>query len=196
MSTLVIKEWKASNQPIDSDGNYVKVIGRAGGLISWLLALLKIDPTTSIRVSESRVEFSSASLSGTEHRMIPVCNVCSTYYGYHKPWKAALLIFFLFGFLFNIPGAIASVGIASVGIDAAISAVTGYLLGIVIAIGLALLYYFLGRTLTLGFVEHSGVVSAIKFKRSVIENVDVNEEQARYICEMTQFLIEAARRPL
>ena len=190
MSALVIKEWKASNQPIDSDGNYVKVIGRAGGLISWFLALLKIDPTTSIRASESRVEFSSASLSGTEHRMIPLCNVCSTYYGYHKPWKAALLIFFLFGFIFNIPGAIASVG------NGMAISVMGYLLGIVIAIGLALLYYFLSRTLTLGFVEHSGVVSAIKFKRSMIENVDVNEEQARYICEMTQFLIEAARRPL
>lgn len=190
MSALVIKEWKASNQPIDSDGNYVRIIGRSGGLISWILALLKVDPTTSIRVSQDRVEFSSASLSGTEHRMIPIGNVCSTYYGYHKPWKAALLLFFLFGFLFNIPGAIASAGN-----NAGIS-IMGYLFGIVIAVGIALLYYFLSRTLTLGFVEHSGVISAIKFKRSVIENVDVNEGQARYICEVTQFLIEAAKKPL
>jgi hypothetical protein len=189
MSALVIKEWKASNQPIDSDGSYVKVIGRAGGLISWFLELLKVDPTTSIRVSQNRVEFSSASLSGTEHRMIPIGNVCSTYYGYHKPWKAALLIFFTFGFLFNIPGIIASTG------DHTGLSIMGYLFGIVIAVGIALLYFFLSRTLTLGFIEHSGVISAIKFKRSVIENVDVNEEQARYICEVSQFLIEVAKRP-
>jgi len=190
MSALVIKEWKASNQPMDSDGNYVRVVGRAGGLISWFLALLKVDPTTSIRVSKNRVEFSSASLSGTGHRMIPIGNVCSTYYGYHKPWKAALLIFFIFGFLINIPG-----GIASLGNNTALS-VIGSLFGIVVAVGIALLYYFLNRALTLGFVEHSGVISAIKFKRSVIENVDVNEGQARYICEVTQFLIEASRSPL
>mgnify|MGYP005865692313 CR=1 FL=1 len=190
MSALVIKEWKASNQPIDSDGNYIKIIGRAGGLISWFLALLTVDPTTSIKVAQDRVEFSSASLSGTAHRMIPIGSVCSTYYGYHKPWKAALLLFFLFGFLFNMPGAIASAGN-----NAGIS-VMGYLFGIVIAVGIALLYYYLSRTLTLGFVENSGAISAIKFKRSVIENVDVNEGQARYMCEVTQFLIEAAKKPL
>ena len=72
----------------------------------------------------------------------------------------------------------------------------GFLFGIAIAVGISLLYYFLSRTLTLGFVEHSGVISAIKFKRSVIENVDVNEGQARYICEITQFLIEASRKPI
>ncbi|MEI6392246.1 MAG: hypothetical protein WCT12_14220 [Verrucomicrobiota bacterium] len=191
MSALVIKEWKVSNnQPIDQDGNYVRVVGRAGGLISWFLALLKVDPTTSIRVSQKRVEFSSASLSGTEHKMIPIGNVCSTYYGYHKPWKEALLLFFLFGFLLHIPGAIASAGSHS-GIS-----VPGYFLAIVIAVGIALLYYFLSRTLTLGFVEYSGVTCSIRFKRSVIENVDVNEAQARFICEVTQFLIEATRKSL
>lgn len=55
---------------------------------------------------------------------------------------------------------------------------------------IALAYYFLNRTLTLGFVENSGVVSGIMFKRSVIENIDINEKQARYACELTQAMIE------
>jgi len=54
----------------------------------------------------------------------------------------------------------------------------------------------LSRTLTLGFVEHSGVVSGIRFKRSVIEGIDVNEQQGHYICQITQALIEAKRNQI
>jgi hypothetical protein len=191
MSALVIKEWKASNQP-DSKGNYIKIVGRQGGLLSWVLALLKVDPTTSIKVSQTRVEFAASSLSGTAHRMIPIGNVCSTFYGYHKPWKAAVVMFVLLGYFFaQILGFAVGASTESLG-----GLVVGGFLGIVIAAAISLTYYFLGRKLTLGFVEHSSAVSAIRFKRSVIENVDVNEKEARYICELTQFLIESAKSGL
>lgn len=181
MASLVIKQWQVSDKPVDAKGNYVNIVGREGGLVSWLLALVKIDPTTSIRVSPTRVEFSQASLSGTSHRMIPVCNVCSTFYGYYKPWKMALVIFlillFVLGLLFG---------------DAFFAKMVATLM----SLAAALAYYFLSRTLTLGFVEHSGIVSSIQFKRSVIENLDVDENQARYVCEITQFLLEAGRKSL
>jgi len=110
------------------------MIGRAEGLLSWILALLKIDPITSIKVLQDRVEFAAASLSATEHHMIPIGNVCSTNYGYHKPWKMALLIF-LFLAWFNIPG-----GLASLAGNQAIT-LTGFILDFFIAAGLAILYY-------------------------------------------------------
>ncbi|MCX6911280.1 MAG: hypothetical protein NTY01_25005 [Verrucomicrobia bacterium] len=191
MSALVIKEWKASNQP-DSKGNYIKIVGRQGGLLSWLLALLKVDPTTTIKVTQTRVEFAAASLSGTEHRMIPIGNVCSTYYGYHKPWKAAVFLFLLLSY-FSVQ--ILGIVVAAIA-ESMVAGVIGGLFGIAIAAAIALAYYFLSRKLTLGFVEHSSAVSAIRFKRSVIENVDVNEKEARYICELTQFLIESAKSGL
>lgn len=180
---LVIKEWKASNQPVDSDGNYITITGRQGGLLAWLLALMKVDPTTSIKVSPERVEFASASLSGTEHRMIPILSVCSTYYGYYKPWKAALAIFVIFAFF--------AVQIASVA-ESGFGAFVVFILGLAIS----LLYYFLSRTLTLGIVEHSGVISGIRFKRSVIEGVDINQAQGAYICKIVQSLIESRRANL
>jgi hypothetical protein len=180
MKPLVLIEWKADNQPIDDDGNLIRITGRQGGLIAWLFSLLKIEPTTSIKVSKDRVEFVSSSLSGTEYRMIPISSVCSTYYGYHKPWKTALAILIFFVFLaFNI------------GSNLVIFAIF-FLAGPAIAF----LYYFLNRVWTLGFVEHSGVVSRIRFKRSVIEGVDVNETQGHYICQITQFLIESKRNNL
>lgn len=181
MQPLVLKEWKANSQPVDAEGNLISITGRQGGLIAWILALLKIDPTTSIKVSADRVEFSCASLSGTEFRMIPILSVCSTYYGYHKPWKAALAIIVVFGFI-------------GVQISAATNSAPIAFLFLLLGIGVAFVYYFLSRTLTLGFVEHSGVVNGIRFKRSVIEGLEINQTQGNYICRLAQSLIEAKRR--
>lgn len=180
---LVIKEWKAANESVDADGNYVTITGRQGGLIAWLLALMKVDPITSIKVSPERVEFVTSSLSGTEHRMIPILSVCSTYFGYYKPWKSALAFFIVLSFI-----AVQIAIIAKSGLGAFVA----FMLGIVIA----LVYYYLSRTLTLGIVEHSGVVSGIKFKRSVIEGVEIDPKQGAYICKIVQFLIEARRANL
>lgn len=55
----------------------------------------------------------------------------------------------------------------------------------------SLLYYFLNRHLMLGFVEDSGAVNGIVFKRSVIENIDINEDEARHVCRIVQDMIEA-----
>ncbi len=180
---LVIKEWKANNQPIDTDGNFIVITGRQGGLIAWLLALMKVDPITSIKVSPERVEFASASLSGTDHRMIPILSVCSTYYGYYKPWKSALAIFGVFAFI--------AVQISTL-LDSGFGAFIVFLIGL----GVSLAYYFLSRTLTLGIVEHSGVINGIRFKRSVIEGVEISPAQGAYICQIIQFLIESRRANL
>jgi hypothetical protein len=186
---LVIKDWKASNQPVDTEGNFVRIIGRAAGVISWLLALIKIDPTTTLLISASRVRFSSASFSGTQTRIIPVFNISSTSFGFHKPWKSALVIF---GLLLFVNGMFT--GFVRSDMHFVMGAFLGYF-GFMVATALAILYYFLGRTLTLGIVEHSGVVTQIRFKRSVIENVALDEQQARYVSDITQFLIEASKQP-
>ena len=159
-----------------------------GGLIAWLLSLMRIDPTTTILVGLDRLEFTSASLAGTASRLIPLQSICSTYYGYHKPWKVAAIIMSVFGiFAFLLASGAANKG--EVG-----GAVWSFLVTGGIGVVLAMLYYFLNRTLTLGFVEQSGVVSGIQFKRSVIENVDVNQEQAKTVCAIVQRLIEAKEK--
>ena len=188
MSALVIKAWKAESKPIDDKNNYVSITGRESGLIAWVLSLMGVDPTTTIRVGMDRVEFSSSSLAGTQSRLIPLQSICSTYYGYHKPWKAAvgIVAFFLF-----FGSAIAS----AIMQDASRSGGVSFFLGAgAVGFVFALIYYFLNRTLTLGFVEVSGHVSGIKFKRSVIENIDINEAQAKSVCTIVQRLIEAKER--
>jgi hypothetical protein len=185
MSALVLKAWKVNNKPVDADENYVVISGRRSGLISWFLSLIGIDPTTTIKVGMDRVEFHASSISGIKNRMIPLRGVCSTYYGYHKPWGKAIAVFLLLLWLFTTLSTLFSAmnGNAQFFFGA-------FLISLVVSLGIALIYYFLNRTLTLGFVENSGVISGIQFKRSIIENIDVDEDQARMACEITQAIIE------
>jgi len=184
MSALVLKAWKVNNRPVDADDNYVLISGRRSGLVSWFLSLVGVDPTTTIKIGIKRIEFQESSLSGTNNRMIPLRGVCSTYFGYHKPWKQALAIFvFLMVLSISLSSMLMEMG--SAGTGAAI-----FMVGTLIGLIVGFIYYFLNRTLTLGFVENSGVISGIRFKRSVIENIDVNETQACFVCELTQELIE------
>jgi formate dehydrogenase assembly factor FdhD len=55
---------------------------------------------------------------------------------------------------------------------------------------ISILYYVFNKTLTLGFVESSGIINSIRFKRSFIENMEINQEEAKKVCYIIQKLIE------
>jgi hypothetical protein len=71
MSVLVIRAWRTDTKPIDYENSFVSSTGRKSGLIAWLFSLMRIDPTTRSLTGTERIEFSSASLAGTETRLIP-----------------------------------------------------------------------------------------------------------------------------
>jgi hypothetical protein len=152
MSALVIKAWKAEKKPIDSQNNFVSIYRREGGLIAWLLSLMGIDPMTTITIGLERLGFTSASLAGSASKLISLEAICSTFYGYHKPWKAAASMLAVSAILSLLLSSAGAHGVAGV--------------VLLIGVAVALIYYFLNRTLTLGFIEDSGVPSAIQFKRS------------------------------
>ena len=115
--------------------------------------------------------------------MIPILSVCSTRYGYYNPWKPALVVVFLFVFV--------AIEFSDL-LDSGFGAFVIFLVGL----GLALMIYVLGRALTVGIVEMSGLPHRIRFKRSVIEGVDINQAQGAYICRIIQYLIESRRSKL
>jgi len=164
MAEYVIKSWSARRDPDPGSGAYVRIVGRAGGLFSWILAQLGIDPTVSLVVMENKVLFEQGSLEGSVKRVIPMSNVCSSYYGYTKPLKKAVVIGVVCGLL------------------------TFWMLFLGALVGVV--YYFLNKTLTVGLVEVSGVVNSIDFKRSVIEGQHIDEAQGREVCEIMEFLID------
>jgi hypothetical protein len=180
MGLLVIKEWKADTKPLDNKNNYVRIIGRRKGFFAWLLSKFNIDPTISMFVSPIWIEFSMSSMSGTFKKYINLDSVSSTYYGYTKPWWKAITIFFTTMFI------IAGIGYEFFK-DSTLSVV---LVSIFISVISAISYYKYNKLFILGFVESSGEKNEINFKRSYIENVEINEEQSRMVCYIIQKLIE------
>jgi len=170
----VITAWTI-NDLRTSGETLVEIKGRQDGLISWLLSLLGIEPTISLRVTRKNIEFSQGSLAGFTRRIVPVANVCSTLYGFTKPWQTAAVIAVL--------GVMIGSGVASQ------SAALGALL-MLIGVVIAGVYYFLNKVLTLGFVETSGVLNAIQFKRSVIENKKLDESDAAQVIALIQSLVD------
>jgi len=157
---LVIKKWYADDKA-DENGNYIHLMGREGGLLSWMLSKFKIDPSSEVEIKDNLIKFTTSSLAGQEKRVIPLNSITSAYYGYQKPWKMALVLTALLTPVFFI----------------------GLIVGPV--------YYFLNKHLTVGVVEASGWSGEFSFKRSVIEGQNINEEEAYKVIEIIRSLIEA-----
>ena len=168
VTVFVIKSWSAANQP-DADGNYVHISGRAGGFVSWLLNLLGISPTVQMIVQANRIIFQKGSLEGTFNFITPLENTCSTFYAFKRPLKEAVILGVILG------------------------ALTFFSFGI-IGIAIAILYYVLNQTLTVGFTDIGGRVSEIPFKRSVIEGISLDEAEAARVCDIVQHLVDARRK--
>ncbi len=161
MAGYVVKTWDVGTKP-NEEGNYVKIGGRAPGLWSWFLSLIKIDPTISIIFTQNKVIYESGSWQGKTRRVIPINSISSFYYGYTKPWKEALVMGIVLGIL--------TFGL-------------GLLVG--------LIYYFLNKTLSIGICEKSGVMSGIDMKRSVIEGKKIDEKDAELVCSILERLVDA-----
>lgn len=120
-----------------------------------------IDPVTEVEVKENIIMISAGSLAGRETRVIPLRSISSTYYGYEKPWKEAVVL----------------------------GAVLTPLFGLGLIIGP--LYYFLNKNLSVGIIEGSGWVGGFSFKRSVIEGKNIQEAEAYGVIKIIRDIIEA-----
>jgi hypothetical protein len=181
---LVLKSWYASDKPLP-DGSFIQITGRRAGIVGFLFALLGIDPVTTLKVTNKRIEFHSSSLTGTSHRITPLGSVSSSYFGYFKPLFSALIIGLILGVI------IAFVLGAIMGFDRGGAAgMLGGFVGIGLGAVIAFVYYKINQTQTVGFVELSGDNYFIRFKPSVIEGVTVDEAKAKYAAELIQHFIQ------
>lgn len=158
---LVLKEFTINlNGP-----EYVHIVARKSGLISWLLTLMQIDTTTTFRVFADRIEFAEGSLSGQICTTMPLRSISITTCGYTKP--ILLIVWAIIFFLLAIP---------SFGVTLIFSI-------------LCFIFYFLNKSLLISVVSNSSWPAGLCFKRSVIEGVKVEYQQAeeviRIINELT-----------
>ncbi len=175
---LVIKSWSVKSKPATGEP-YVRVVARQSGFWSFIFSLLGIDATTTLVVSNTRIEFEQGSLSGFMSRLTTFDHISSSFYGSHKPWKTALMILgacMFLGGLFK----------------------SGWAMFAMLLIGSIAggLYYFLNRELMIGFAEDSGAQVLICFKKSIIEGQEINEEQLRKIITIVEHLIKDSGLPM
>lgn len=162
---LVLKHWKVMGQPQPQEQPMISIEGRQPGFIAFLLNLVGLDPTTKMDISSQAVYFTGSSVRGQNVRVIPLTNVTSTYYGYEKPVE----LLFMAGIL-----AISVVGL--------------------LVFWIPLVFYFLQKALTIAIVEQSGVISAIRFKSSVIEGVKVDQNECARVNALIRDLLITANR--
>ena len=173
--TYVIKEWFASETP-NQDGIYVRITGRKGGLISFFMSIVGIDPTVSLVVDRENVRFRRGSWTGYSAWVTPLSKLCSGNYGYSKPfWSTVMWI---------------TIGVALL--------LPSFGLSIILIIGV-IAYYFLNKTLVLGltFVGGGSVYSgdALAFKRSVIEGKNIDEFATERIVAIIEMIVRGAEKP-
>jgi hypothetical protein len=168
-SVLVIKSWSVNPNPGPSEP-HIRIVGRASGLISFLLSLVGIDATTTLTVTARHIEYESGSLEGFTRLITPLDHVSTTFYGLFKPWKSTMVF--------------VALGVAAITLGTA-----GAILGMLMIFG-AGLYYFLNRQLTLGYIAYSKPGYALRFKRSVIEGQEINEKALSDIIYLIEHLIK------
>jgi hypothetical protein len=161
----VIKEWFVDETP-NSEGVYVRIKGREGGMISFLLSWVGIDPTVTMIVDKENIRFEKGSWSGFFRRITPMDKLCASGYGYQKPWKSALVM--------------ALIGFPMIGL---------FGLGLLLIIG-AVVYYYLNKQLRVEFSEIGGYTDGIAFKRSVIEGIKVDEADAARVIRILEALMQ------
>jgi len=158
--TLVLREFKIDETA--SEGPILKIVGRASGIMAWLLTVLKFDSETTLSVSSKEISFRSSNLSGEINRLAPLPSISSTNCGYSKP-----ILFLIFGIVFVVMGILSTV--AHIGF---------LLLGLIVG-GIFFFMYSLNKKILISIETKGSSFIGLSFKRSVIENVAVDIEQAK-----------------
>lgn len=93
--TLVIRKFSINEN--GADGNYLEITGRASGLISWILTMMKLDTLTTLKLESDKLSVNNSSLSGEIHTVMPLGAIESTQCGFSKTTIWLILVFFSIG---------------------------------------------------------------------------------------------------
>ena len=149
---------------------YIRLVGRKSGVLDWLLTLVGVNTTTVLEVYADRIEYSYGSLSGNILEVIPLSKVSNLVCGRFRP--VILLFFALLSFIAAIP---------TFGLSLILTAIF-------------IIYYFLKKTTLIQIIPNSSSMASVAFKRSIIENKNISEEEAKYIVQLVATLVENANK--
>jgi hypothetical protein len=166
---VVLKKFHLNEDP--TAGTAVEIVGRASGFLSWILNLLRLEQDFQLIVTDSEASVTRGSLSGIVHIYIPLNKVTSTVCGYqHSILAFAFAALFTVGFIMNLLSGLLQNNRNEVGSDMGLA--FGYL---ILAVIFVLVYFSSKR---IGINIETMHTHGLVFKRSLIENVEVDLPQA------------------
>ena len=155
---LVLREFKL-NEGADE---FLKIVGRAPGIFSWVLSKFGIDPVSSITCDKQSIIFEEAAIrNGKITYNIPLSSVTCVRSGISKPFVLLFL-----GMVFILGGIIGSISASSFAV---------FILGVIIG-AIFIFLYSLKKTMTFG-VYNGGdkPIATIYIKKSIIEGESIDE---------------------
>lgn len=166
---IVLKTFRVNEDP--NAAIAVEIIGRAAGILSWILNLLRLEQDYELIVTSAEVSVRRGSLSGIVHTYIPLNKITATVCGYQRSiWAFSLAVLFAIGFVLSLLSGFLENNRSEVGAD------MGMAFGLLILAAICALVYFLSKRI--GIQIETMHAHGTVFKRSVIENVSVDLPQA------------------
>jgi hypothetical protein len=155
---LVLKEFRLN----ENENEFLKISGRAAGIIGWVLTKCGINPVTSLVCNKKAFRFETASIrQGKKTLNIPLVAVTGIDSGIHKPFFLLVLAFL------SIAGGTAG---------AIAMNETSFFLAGIMAGAVFLVLYALNKTLFFGiYCGGDKPIACIYMKRSIIEGQAVDE---------------------
>jgi hypothetical protein len=179
---LVLKKFSI-NKAATGQKALIDIVGRQGGLISWFLTLIGLDTISSLKVTSTNVSLKDSSLFGQQSSVIAISSISSVHCGYRKP-----LSYFFISVICLLMGLGSAISQDSFK-DSFLSLIGGLFFAAIFFV-----LYFLKKTLVIYLWPRAGApVMGLPFKRSVIENVDVDIEQAELAIEIINSLVIKAQ---
>lgn len=177
--TLVLRKFQINKLAASISSDVINIIGRPSGLIAWLLTLIGLETESSLRVTGKDIFFKDASLFGQQNSVVAINSISSIHCGYRKPIGYLMLsvIFPLAGLWLWLSG-------GGFGIFFG-----GLFLGVIFFVG-----YFLLKKILILIITRAGTPIGLVFKRSVIENVAVDIEQARLAINIINNMIVSSQK--
>jgi uncharacterized membrane protein len=163
---LVLTEFRFD----ENQNEFLKISGRASGILSWVLSMYGIDPITSLYCNKTVIRYEEASIhKGKKTINIPLLGVTAVASGIHKPF--ALLVF---GILSLVLGTFMAVTTREEGSEK----IMYFLIGI-IASAVFMMIYALNKTMFFSiYCGGNFPIASIHIKRSVIEGQAIDEQKA------------------
>lgn len=178
--SLVLKRFEINQNPKNEIEDVIHIAGRKAGILSWLFNLVGIDATETITVNSQEFRHKAAGLMGQMQEVCPLTSISTVHCGYRRPiWY---LIF--------------SVAALLIGLFAWASEDQGFKFFIIgFLVGLALICaYILLKKISIEIHTRGGLFIGLIFKRSIIENIAVDIEQARKVISVITDLVNAAQK--